>query len=652
MYAAYFGLSELPFSIAPDPQYLYMSDRHREAMAHLLFGIKGGNGFVVLAGDIGTGKTTLCRCLLEQIPEDIDIALILNPRQNENELLQTICDELDIDTPLDATNKQLLDALNDRLLESFSDGRKIVLVIDEAQLLSYSVLEQIRLLTNLETNKHKLLQIILIGQPELNDLLAQPELKQLGQRVTARYFLEPLEEHETAEYIHYRLSVAGRHDAEIFRPEAKRLIHRRSGGVPRLINVICDRALLGAFAEGKSRIDRKLARQAANEVTGSAIPARSNKPWLWWLPATVGVAALVGISWWMSALYHQQSSDSEVATDSAERFTPVEPVPESAPVSASSAKHPAVTPAIDEPQQIEVDLGEDVLPASLHPVSVKPEGNEGEGSAETLHLVDVDDPVETAVPPPVDVMPIADTPKTMIDPDIDPPAVLESEEPPLSGTTGSSGDPLMQVLVEQRGATSRQHGFDHLLAAWQAESIDSTQANRCQLVQLQGLRCWGGVGTIQDLTRLNRSTVLVLSHGDQEFRVLLVSVTQRQAVLQVGDTRRSYPVEEINQLWTGRYLLLWRPPVDRLSIGPDSSGYEVVWLRQTLHQLETGEETINENVAFSVEYDRDLMQQVRQFQSNYGLITDGIVGLETFLKINGLVNQSRIPLLIQPLQQS
>ncbi|MBI2466962.1 MAG: AAA family ATPase [Candidatus Rokubacteria bacterium] len=265
MYTAHFGLTEAPFSLTPDPRYLYMSERHREALAHLLYGIGQGGGFVQLTGEVGTGKTTVCRCLLEQLPPHVDVALVLNPRLTSLELLATVCDELKIAYPPGATIKTLVDALYRHLLEAHERGRRTVLVIDEAQDLAPEVLEEIRLLTNLETSTEKLLQVILIGQPELVSLLDRPGLRQVAQRVTARYHLTPLSRAETRAYIRHRLEVAGG-SGSLFTEAAVREIYRLSRGVPRLINVICDRTLLGAYVEDERRPDARTVRQAGAEV--------------------------------------------------------------------------------------------------------------------------------------------------------------------------------------------------------------------------------------------------------------------------------------------------------------------------------------------------------------------------------------------------
>ncbi len=268
MYLEYFGFKSEPFSISPDPRFLFMSERHREALAHLLYGMKSEGGFVLLTGDIGTGKTTICRCLLEQLPEDSEVALLLNPKLTAAELLANICDELRIPYPSGTTSiKLLVDAINGFLLDVHAQGRRTVVIIDEAQNLDAEVLEQIRLLTNLETNTYKLLQIIMLGQPELKEMLERPELRQLSQRITARYHLAPLSQPEVGDYIRHRMAVAGV-DRPIFPPASLRRIYRLTGGVPRLINVLCGRALLGAYVKGENRVRPALLAQAAAEVLG------------------------------------------------------------------------------------------------------------------------------------------------------------------------------------------------------------------------------------------------------------------------------------------------------------------------------------------------------------------------------------------------
>jgi general secretion pathway protein A len=294
MYLRHFNLSERPFSITPDPRFLYMSDRHREALAHLLYGLGEGGGFVQLTGEVGTGKTTICRCLLEQIPENVDVALVLNPKVTAEELIATVCDELGVAYPAETHSiKTLTDLLNRHLLDAHARGRRTVLIIDEAQNLSSDVLEQIRLLTNLETATRKLLQIVLIGQPELRLLLAREDMRQLAQRVTARYHLEPIAPQDVGEYIEHRLQICGASHI-VFNRRAINLIGRLSGGVPRLINVLCDRALLGAYVEGKSQVDQAIVRKAAREVLAEDVPPPGNRRWV--APAVTALAAILLIA--------------------------------------------------------------------------------------------------------------------------------------------------------------------------------------------------------------------------------------------------------------------------------------------------------------------------------------------------------------------
>ena len=289
MYTQFFGLTEKPFSITPDPRYLYMSQRHADALAHLLYGISESGGFIQLTGEVGTGKTTLVRSLFEQLPDEADVALILNPELTTGEFLTAIAEELGIKVPGDRSVKALIDGLNAYLLDAHSRGRRTVLIVDEAQNLGAELLEQVRLLTNLETPKQKLLQIILIGQPELREVLSRADMRQVAQRVTGRYHLEPLNQADTTKYVRHRMRVAGA-SGSVFRPAAIREIFRRSKGVPRLINVVADRALLAAYAQESRQIDRRLVRRAAAEVFGD----RRTGAWRSRLAAGVAAAALAG----------------------------------------------------------------------------------------------------------------------------------------------------------------------------------------------------------------------------------------------------------------------------------------------------------------------------------------------------------------------
>jgi general secretion pathway protein A len=341
MYLSFFGLNEKPFAITPDPRYLYLSERHAEALAHLLYGINEAGGFVQLTGEVGTGKTTIVRSLLAQTPKNAEIALILNPKMTAPEFLLTICEELGIGVPDSALGslKDLVDILSEYLLRAHAAGHRVVLVVDEAQNLSPEVLEQVRLLTNLETNTQKLLQIILIGQPELRELLGRVELRQLAQRITGRYHLNPLSHDETAAYVLHRLRVAGA-TTDIFPPQALNAVFSLSQGVPRVINVICDRALLGAYSLDRHRVTASLVRSAAAEVFGR----RFTPDWLPWA-VTAGVALLLsGVTFVAWKAEPWRTRTAAVASPA----TPARPEDGSAlPVALASSRHPEPkTPAL------------------------------------------------------------------------------------------------------------------------------------------------------------------------------------------------------------------------------------------------------------------------------------------------------------------
>ena len=294
MYQQYFGLAETPFSISPDPRYLFLSDKHREALAHLIYGVGDQGGFVLLTGEVGTGKTTICRCLLQQIPDNADVAFIINPKQSINQLLQSIFKDLGIAYESGLTSKDLIDRLNSYLLEAHARGRNTILIIDEAQNLSTDVLEQLRLLTNLETNEKKLLQLVLLGQPELNELLARDDLRQLAQRVTARYHLSPLSKPEMTEYIEHRLSIAGCR-SELFSVAAIRKIYSLSKGVPRLVNLICDRTLLGVYSTNNKQASPAIVAKAAQEIFPAPTRSRWRPAWIALFVASLLIAGSYGV---------------------------------------------------------------------------------------------------------------------------------------------------------------------------------------------------------------------------------------------------------------------------------------------------------------------------------------------------------------------
>lgn len=370
MYTSFFGLNDKPFSITPDPRYLFMSSRHGEALAHLVYGVTESGGFMQLTGEVGTGKTTLVRTLLQnRLPANADVAVVLNPQLSALEFLQTIGEELGVPEPAEKNSiKAMIDALNHYLLKAHAEGRRTILVVDEAQNLSRDVLEQVRLLTNLETSKQKLLQIVLIGQPELRELLARNDLRQLAQRITGRYHLEPLTREETELYIDHRMQVAGA-VGETFDARAKREVFRLSQGVPRLINVICDRALLGAYGSEVRRVNRRMVQRAAAEISGHGWTSAGRR-WLLPAAAAAGVALLAVGAW---AVYSEQrlfsrSAAGDTAPVAIESAAPVKlesavPAAEpagtaalAAPAAPDAAPASAPAPSLDEELILASDL--------------------------------------------------------------------------------------------------------------------------------------------------------------------------------------------------------------------------------------------------------------------------------------------------------
>jgi len=333
MYLDHFSLNERPFSISPDPRFLFLSNRYREALAHLTYGVEDGGGFVLLTGEVGTGKTTVCRCLLQQLPEKTRLAFVLNPKLNSLELLATICDELHIEYPENCTSlKTLTDKISEYLLKCYEQGLSVVVMIDEAQNIDTEVLEQIRLLTNLETNQKKLLQIILVGQPELQEKLGQRNLRQLAQRITARYHLRPLNLKETVAYVIHRIKIAGSRK-NLFSRKSIELLHTKTAGIPRLVNTICDRALVAATSRNKNEVDHRIMRDAIYDVLGGdttpdKLQNTTKIKWLKWSVVGLSILLLFIIAFLLGQLSIESPAKSnseitgQIGTISEQRNTP------------------------------------------------------------------------------------------------------------------------------------------------------------------------------------------------------------------------------------------------------------------------------------------------------------------------------------------
>ena len=604
MYTSHFGLKEIPFSISPDPRYLYLSQRHREALAHLLYGTQQAGGFIQLTGEVGTGKTTLTRALLQQLPKNVDVALLLNPKQSALEFLQSICDELRIPYGDNLQSiKTFVDALNSYLLDAHKIHRHTVLLIDEAQNLSVDVLEQIRLLTNLETNQRKLLQIILVGQPELRILLARKDLRQLAQRITARYHLLPLSERDTRELIQHRLSIAGQNRL-FFNPAAIRQIHSISKGIPRLIIILCDRAMLGAYSEGKFIVDPKIVRRAAKEVTGETVVENKSLPGKFYKPA---IAASIMIAFattlflfWPLSSGKQIKSASNVVIDTTQTALAAETRPETVPHKkiTTVAKPQTVTKQQKtvgtQEQQLFVD--EEITPPVMQPASL----------------------VSTM---PATITTPATTPATTTTPDIN--TVLNSSY--LKSDTSSA--------------------YAELFALWSRDYYSVKGISACEKADKLGLSCWHNKGTWNNLRVINRPAVIELIDADNNrHSVVIKSMKGQQVSLSFAGEIFAFPITEVDPYWYGSFVVLWRqPPVNLDAIHPGIRGSAALWLKQTLNKVEG----VQNSAELDNLFDRDLEKRVKAFQKERYLNDDGVVGKQTMIHLNTALNDPTIPLLLK-----
>ncbi|OUS52461.1 AAA family ATPase [Shewanella sp. SACH] len=545
MYKAFYGLSDNPFSIAPNPHYLFLSDRHREALAHLTYGLGETGGFVLLTGEVGTGKTTVSRCLLGQLPDNTDTAFILNPSLTELELLAMLCDELKISYGDNPTLKQLTDHLSRFLLDNHSKGRNTVLIIDEAQHLRPEVLEQLRLLTNLETDTKKLLQVILIGQPELQLLLKRQELRQLAQRITARYHLLPLNEDEIALYVLHRLQVAGRFEP-LFTRKAVKVLQKYSGGIPRLINLLCERSLMAGYAQSRVPIDHHMVRQAAAEVLGEEEPTQNR--YLWPTATAAALFVAFGVSYWL--------------------FT-------DKPVNAASAS----SMALESTSANVAALNTQALSAT-------------EGMGKLVQPVD------------------------------------------QQSSQGSIPDPNQRLLNDAiNQSRDIDTAFAGLFSVWGKVPYKGLTA--CQSAVEQGLSCYQQQGNWMSLTRLNYPAVVYLvDDNQQDFYGAVIAVDGEQLLMQLGEQQLWVDRAWFNQHFSGTFEILWQAPnLPMMDISQKSSPGQLQWLENALAHVN------NRNTRRVNQFDVQLENDLKSFQSQHGLKADGIAGNQTLVRLNLYLSQ-------------
>ncbi|MBL4607525.1 MAG: AAA family ATPase [Pseudomonadales bacterium] len=536
-----------------------MSEQHQDALAHLLYGIQEGEGFVLLTGDIGTGKTTLCRSLLEQTPDYVEVAYIFNPKLSALELLLSICDEFKVplnDEGRSLTIKQAIDKINGYLLDQHSRNRHSVLIIDEAQNLSTDVLEQIRLLTNLETNSKKLLQIILIGQPELRDVFQKPELEQLAQRITARFHIGPLTLAELEHYLSHRIYIAGGSKRPLFNKGAIKTLHKLTRGIPRLINTVSDRALLAAYVHTRSQVTKEEIVSAAAEILNKPTSTRKPSPYRnKILASSLAVSLALAFSLYMFAPKIQRYFlavilDSQAVTQ------------------GSAYSVPATAP----PQK----------PLSSYETGLT--GNRGGAITES--------------------------------PSID-------QQPTLVTETVSISAKELRFLARQA-----------LLTRWSLDSPFKPGDDFCAFAENHELRCLKGSHTLANLIKLNRPAVIQLTgEGSQQYFATINKVTDQEVELIIGGLSQTLSLDDLESSWTGQFELLWRPPFQYSEgISAKSSATSIQWFR---HQLDVAASKPESNLPI---YIAPIDMQIRLFQRETGLETDGVAGPETIITINTLSN--------------
>ncbi|HVL00257.1 MAG TPA: AAA family ATPase [Dongiaceae bacterium] len=590
MYEQFFNLKETPFSIAPNPHYLYMSRQHHEALAHLIYGVGRDGGFVLLTGEVGTGKTTVCRCFLEQVPEDTDVAFVLNPKLNVEELLATICDELSIPYIDDSVSiKDYVDCINIYLLRQHAVGRHTVLIIDEAQNLSPDVLEQLRLLTNLETHEKKLLQIVLLGQPELQEMFRQPELRQLSQRVTARFHLNAMQQEEVGPYVYHRLAIAGAAEPRSVFPAAViARLHEISKGIPRVINLVCDRALLGAYARETKTVDLGILNTAANEVLGTDFFGSRMRRQRQWHPAAIGgiagalVASLVAVAVVM--------------------FSGSGEVPPAA--SVAVVESPAESAETDSP------------PPSVANTSELAEGaTKKTESAEDLKDVASPETIAaTANPTPVAAEPAVAKPIALVD------------------------------LLQQVTAPDEAAAYVDLFKTWKLAFSPRINGDACKHAESLGLACLRKTGNLGSVKHLGVPVVLKLHDQQGTEKYLVVSQLQQGNVASVylnGEELQA-DVSDLDTYWRGDFSLLWKkPPSYHGPLQPGAIAPMSKWLA---YQLDVWEKKPNPAMGRS-SYDPVLVERVKAFQRFVGEADDGVVGASTLIQLSRRVDES-VPALV------
>ncbi len=591
MYCSFFGLQEKPFSITPDPRFLFLSQSHQEALGHLLYGIEERKGFITVTGEVGTGKTLLCRALLGRLGRHVRTALIFNSFMSELDLLRSINEDFGVPSS-GGTRKELIDNLNYYLIDEFSAGRNAVLIIDEAQNLAPPVLEQIRMLSNLETERGKLLQIVLVGQPELRKQLARPDLRQLNQRIALRYHLQPFNRQETEDYVNHRLVVAGSHGTVKFSRRALSVIFRLSSGIPRKINLLCDRAMLAAYVHASSRIEAKHIRQAWVELEGQNGGGLFHRPGAtpprrFLVPPALflGLALTLGGGAWLG-LYRPKPLELPAVASGDIAETP----PEGATVALVDA------PALSSAARL----------ANL-PVAA---GDSARNPIQPASLELPGDGMNGAAPSPGD---LAES------------SIANSSEVSGVAPTNFPGEVLLRALLveSQRDFQPRGTGAKTMLAKVASSFGLDMLPIRIDLARLKQFR----IACMVEMQSANTSMPMVqIVHGTPADEIELTDAA--------GDVRR-LPVAEFVKNWSGQVYLFHRRELELRSIlAQGKQNPQVRTLQQRLGDL--GYMQGNPSGFF----DDATTEAVRRFQRDHSLQVDGTAGPATKIVLYHLVGRS------------
>jgi general secretion pathway protein A len=603
MYNSFYGFKERPFQLVPNPAYLFLSGSHEEAMAHLVYAISQGDGFVEMTGEVGTGKTTLCRAVLENLDKFTEAAYIFNPKLDSLQLLKAINDEFGISSQGDNT-KDLIDTLNAFLMKKKVEGKKVVLIIDEAQNLSEDVLEQLRLLSNLETTTSKLLQIILVGQPELSEMLDSHDLRQLGQRITLSCHLNPLTYRETREYIQHRIQVASQKPEVKFTRGAYRAVYRYSGGIPRLINIACDRALLTAFGLNRKTVTGIIAKASIRELAGRGDLRRTVLRGGKKMPLSLGV--LLGVlvaGLYLASIFFiiYRSVDMRM----------------SALLESKELQRPKVTQKVETGREKMLDL-------SSSQASVSPPGAEGKRSDRV--------PEQSA--------PVMQAAK----------ATPQGTQKQMSSeqAVGNFDDFLKSIDSRE----TRAHALTAVLELWIEEpevnslldQMADDQAFFRIAAKQNGLQILRITEGLDLLRKLNLPAILELPMADNLPPKYVALVKMHQDDLTLSDPERGEvdcTFSQIKPYWQGVAYIPWKDFLGYEGVIPyKSSGDSVLSLKAFIRDLGY------EGIEISPAYDGQTVMVVKGIQAKHGIRTDGLVGPLTKIALYNENRSLNIPRLV------